>query len=252
MILFLTYHKVLPGVDPDGDFYSIQADQLEHQLELVKGAGFILAPPSELLSSSPAVSERNCVLSFDDGTRDHLEIVVPVLERHRCRALFFIPTAKLNRPGYVTEPELSRLCDGGHTMGSHSHEHRRLDRLPEEAVRGQLELSQQILTRLTGAAPLFFAPPGGFINPLVRRVALESGFRAIRTMRWGYNQRVDLAALECIPINRHTTDADFGRALAFRGRPLTYGTKEFIKRVIPSRAYESLRPLLFRLIGRSK
>ena len=113
-----------------------------------------------------------------------------------------------------------------------------------------MQLSHQIIGNLVGAPPVFFAPPGGYFNRRIRDIALESGIRVIRTMRWGYNQVPDLAALQCIPVNRHFTDEEFRRVLEFRRRSALYAAKEITKKIIPSRAYQSLRAGVFGRLGR--
>jgi len=258
MILFLTYHKVLTQAEESPEFYSITAEQLERHLELLQESGFRILPPPELLElsnccgrkavapeSSISNSRPVCVLSFDDGTVDHFETVLSVLARRKCRGLFFVPTHKLNRPGYLQTGQLSEICRAGHEIGSHGHEHRRLDRLPEEDIRVQLEISQQRLAAIVGAPVRFFAPVGGFITPLVRDIALESGARAIRTMRWGYNHHPSLSALECIPLNRHVREPEFRRILSGRRRRMIFTGKELAKKILPGRAYERLRKAFF-------
>ena len=68
----------------------------------------------------------------------------------------------------------------------------------------------------------------------------------MRTMRWGYNQKLDLMALETLPINRHTNERKFLRLLESRSMPLLYAGKEAVKRLVPLPAYERLRRLLFK------
>jgi peptidoglycan/xylan/chitin deacetylase (PgdA/CDA1 family) len=249
MILVLTYHKVLRGPDPESEFYTIQADHLERQLELLAQGGFRALAPEELLDLGPQ-SNPAYLLCFDDGTADHYEVVLPLLARRRCRAVFFVPTSKLDRPGYLASRQVAELSRAGQTIGAHSHEHRRLDWLGEEDIRVQMQLSHQIIENLVGAPPVFFAPVGGYFDRRVRDIALESGIRVIRTMRWGYNQIPDLAALQCIPLNRHFTDEEFRRVLEFRRRSALYAAKEITKKVIPSRTYQSLRAGMFSRLGR--
>jgi peptidoglycan/xylan/chitin deacetylase (PgdA/CDA1 family) len=245
MILVLTYHKVLRGPDPESKFYTLQAGQLERQLELLAQSGLRALSPENLVGSEP-LPQRAYFLSFDDGTADHCEVVLPVLARYGCRAVFFVPTAKLDRAGYLTSKQVTELSRAGQTIGLHSHEHRRMDRLGEEDIRAQMQRSHRIIGDLTGERPVFFAPPGGYMNRRIRDIALETGVRVIRTTRWGYNQKADVAALECIQVTRHFSEADFRRLLEFRRRSaVLYAAKEIIKKMIPSRAYESLRDMVF-------
>jgi len=251
MILVLTYHKVLREKESQAEFYSIRADQLERQLALLHQTGFSMLSPAQLLDSTEQF-ERACLLTFDDGTSDHWEVVQPLLARWNCKAVFFVLTAKLNRTGYLTEEQTRQLSQAGHTIGSHSHEHSRLDRLSEEDIRVQIEISHHKLASIVGSPPSFFAPPGGFISPMIQRVAIELGTRIIRTMRWGYNKRRDRTALECIPLNRYSTESEFRRVLDCRNVRVAYAAKQIAKKVVPDRLYESLRTAAFHALGRGK
>lgn len=240
MILILTYHKVLPDSARDAAFYTVRAGQLSQHIGLLAQNGFEGLSPEDLVDYRPR-SRPGYVLTFDDGTKDHVECVLPVLSRYKCRAVFFLPTAKLGRPGYMTLAQARELNQAGHTLGLHSHEHRRLDTLTEEDIRVQMELSQSILEPLIGRPALFFAPPGGFINGRVREMAKEAGVRVTRTMRWGYNRRPDFASLQCIPLNRYFSGDDFANVLKMRSVWAKYAAKQLVKKLLPLAMYEKLR-----------
>lgn len=244
MILVLTYHKVLRDAGPKPAFYTITGKHLEAQLEELARSGISPLSPEDLLAY-PARREPAYVLSFDDGTVDHYEVVLPLLTQYRLKAMFFVPTARLNRTGYLTSGQAAELSRVGHTLGLHGHEHRRLDRLQEEDIRVQMEASRRVLTELEGRPPVFFAPVGGYIDRRVQRLALEAGARVIRTMRWGYNRRLKPSAVECVPVNRFFTEKEFGRVLKFRNRSLDYALKQAAKKLIPGAAYERLRERVF-------
>ena len=249
MILVLTYHKVLRGPDPESELYTIKAEQLERQLELLAQSGVPALSPAQLAECEPP-SQPACLLSFDDGTADHYEVVLPLLTRYGYRGVFFVPTSKLDRPGYLLSKQVAEMSRAGQTIGLHSHVHQRLDGLGDEDIRAQMQRSRLIIGDLTGERPVFFAPPGGYVNRRVRDIALESGIRVIRTMRWGYNRNPDFADLECVPINRHFTEEEFRHVLKFRRLSATlYAAKEITKKVVPIRAYELLRGIVLRSSG---
>lgn len=244
MIRILTYHRVLDRADEgEPEFYSISATQLAHHLEVLHSRGWESVHLQDL---GNAALENKYVLTFDDGTSDHHEVVLPLLKKHGCRASFYIPTTKLNRPGYLTSAQVREMAVAGHEIGSHSHEHQRMDVLSEAEVRQQISKSQEILADITGAKPVTFVPPGGFMNECIRRVAAELGMRALRTMRWGYNQKLDLMALETVPINHYTDDKKFQKLLEPHAAPLLYVGKETLKKLMPLRQYEKLRRLAFK------
>ncbi len=252
MILCLTYHKILEasGSAGDVDFYSVTRDNLVSQIQATLAAGFT---PFDLTQTKPRIAsgDRQFILTFDDGTADHYEIVFPVLQELGLPGIFFVPTAKLNRPGYLTDAQVREMAQAGQTIGLHGHEHRRLDRTTDDEMRNQFQRSRDSLTRLTGEPPLFFAPPGGFMSEHVREVALGFGVRVIRTMQWGFNHPPDLTALETVPVNRHTKAPQFQRILQGKQPQILYFGKQAAKALVPARAYEKLRNLIFKLSRRN-
>lgn len=251
MILFLTYHKLCAGAGTGGrDFYTVTRDQLALHFQALAAAGRQCVPVSALREGA-ALPPNNFILSFDDGTADHFEMVLPLLRERGWTATFFVPTGKLNKPGHLTEVQVRELAQAGHTIGCHSHDHRRLDLATDDQMREQIGRSQQIIGNLIGGKPWLFAPVGGFMNEHVREVALGFGLEVIRTMRWGYNKTPDLTALETIPINRHTDAPKFQKILEARQTRYLYFGKQAMKALVPSRAYEKLRTLLFKLAGRN-
>lgn len=249
MIIILTFHRVLAGAQERPEFYTTQAADLEHKLDLLQSSGFKPLAPLDLFANGSQTS--GYLLTFDDGTRDHYDVVFPLLDRRKLKGIFFVPTAKIGREGYLTAEQISAMSRAGQIMGSHSHEHRRLDVLMEEDIRVQLEVAGGILDELTGRRPEFFAPPGGYMNRLVSELALESGARGIRTMKWGYNRRLDLTRIECVPVNRFMTEKEFQGVLRFRGMGVQYAAKQVSRKLIPSGSYEKARNAYFRMLGRN-
>ena len=242
-MLFLTYHKVQKaGVPGGGEFYTVTEPQLAAHLGTLAARKIRVGGVDDLLVGAPKPGV--CALTFDDGTADHFDVVLPALRESGVRAIFFPPTAKLDRPGYLTRPQIREIAAAGHTIGSHSHEHRRLDRMRDAEIREQLRTSIEILGELAGTPPRILAPPGGFLDERVKTIALDLGFRAIRTMRWGLNRDLDPCALECIPMSRFVTPARFVKMLDGGGLgwfKCLYLAKEILKLLVPMNLYARLR-----------
>ena len=248
MIHFLTYHKVSAGPDGDTDFYTVTRSQFSQHLQSLAANGFTPLQPAQLAEGTNP-SGKQFVLSFDDGTADHFEIVLPALQQFNLRGIFFVPTAKLNRSGYLTDTRVRELADAGQVIGCHSHEHKRLDTLGETKLLHQLRTSCEKLEQITGSPVWAFAPPGGFTNAAVRSGALRVGLKLIRTMRWGFNRRLDFTNLETIPVNRHTNERQFQKILEGKQPHLLYFGKQAAKALMPAQTYERLRGWIFK-IGR--
>jgi peptidoglycan/xylan/chitin deacetylase (PgdA/CDA1 family) len=65
-----------------------QLDWLENNFRIVSAEEFLSALNNGLKSSG----KPPCLLTFDDGTRDHLEIVLPILQRRSLSGVFFVLT----------------------------------------------------------------------------------------------------------------------------------------------------------------
>lgn len=245
-MLILTYHRITEAAP--ARFYENSVAQLRSHIDLLleeKRTPFAIR---SLGASEP--SEDSFILTFDDATSDHFALVAGVLEDYAIPGVFFVPTERLGGShGYLSEDEVRRLADKGHTIGCHSHEHRRMDTMDDGAQREQLEKSLEILDKLTGKQPLFFAPPGGFTNARLQANAQAMGLRALRTMQWGLNKPCRWMNLECLPANRGTNTRAVRRFLEGRNQFMArwfYSGKELLKKTIPMSAYARLRDRFLR------
>lgn len=242
-VFILTYHRLPAQSSRDPNFYDVSPADLSAHLDALWARGLAPLDPHEVPDGKPGY-----LLTFDDGTRDHFEVVRPILRARGERGVFFIPTAKIGGENRVTLGEVRALADEGHVVGCHSHEHIRLDQLSAEAVREQLTTALTQLREITGRDTHWFAPPGGFSSEAVRQVAAELGLRAVRTMQWGRNETLHLDGLECIPLNRSLTPKQLGNILDGRGLAwlkALYLGKQALKALLPMRAYQSTRAAIF-------
>lgn len=253
MILIFTYHRIIP-TQPGGHdavFYTITPRMFESQLQALRDEGFQFITPDLLRDGQ--LPAKPCLLTFDDGTQDHYDTVFPLLTEFRAPAIFFVCTAKLDRPGYLTRAQVRELAAAGHAIGCHAHQNRRLDVLSDEQLHQQIGESYRLITEITGIAPQYFAPPGGYSDGRVRAAAFAAGMDYVRTMRWGYNDQILPMALECIPVNRHITPAQFQDILHRRratAMAFMYQTKETAKLLLPKRMYEHVRQFVGAVVPR--
>ena len=247
-MLILTYHHICPEAAPEPrDFYTVDTARCRAHLEMLAAHGGQPGSVESLLAGTAA--PRDYLLTFDDGTSDHWDVVRPFLQTHGLHGAFFVPTEKIGRRGYLTAGQVGALAAAGHEIGCHSHAHRRLDMMSEAEIQAQLTEAVDRLATLTGTAPRLFAPPGGYTDARVRRIAAGLGLRAQRTMAWGLNQPPRLDALECLPINRRLSTERFGKILDGYGLgwlKSLYVGKQLLKRLLPMQAYARLRDQLLR------
>lgn len=240
MLLILVYHRVAPS--GDDDLYRIRADTLRKHLRLVSESNLHVVSPR-----CWPTRDRGVVFTFDDATIDHFDTVRPILQEFGVTGLFYVPTAKLGREGHLTADHVGQLYAENHAIGSHGHTHARLDTRPASMLRSELETSGAVIRGLTGQHPLHFAPPAGFYDAAVQRIARELGYGFFRTMRWGYNRRFDPMRMEVLPITGRWGDALLTAALRGKGEwflRTTHFSKAVLQRTVSPAVYDRLRGLV--------
>lgn len=99
----LTFHHVLPDVSrgfAPNRLLTITPAFLDQVIRRLRELGYAIISMDDAigrLANPPRSGERFAVLTFDDGLRDHLDHVLPVLERHRAPGTFYVTTGFVDR-----------------------------------------------------------------------------------------------------------------------------------------------------------
>lgn len=218
--------------------YKIQVDEFENQVKNVV----------QYCREHPEIEVE---FTFDDGGVSFLTLVAPVLEKYGLRGTFFISTAYLNTPLFLTMGQLRELVERGHRIGSHSHTHPQLTDLEEKSIVEEWKRSIEILKDFTSNDGITASIPNGDGNKLVMQKAAEVGIRVLYTS---------------IPTTRVTSLGNMqilGRYVVFQGMTvkdiMTMVTNRSRRRILYSRwlclwlvkkmlgnHYNSLKQLLFK------
>ena len=98
----LTYHGVLPArykvVDPALDGNVVSADSFRQQLRFLKNRYNLISPKEFLLwcETKHELPPRSVLLTSDDGLRNSLFDMLPILQEFECECLFFVTGASLS------------------------------------------------------------------------------------------------------------------------------------------------------------
>ena len=138
-------------------------------------------------------------LTFDDGTADFADMVVPVLARVGVPATLYVATDFVDRgrpfPHGGTPLSWPALRDavstGLVTVGSHTHTHALLDRLAPEHVADELDRSTKLIEDHLGLTPEHFAYPKALLGSETARAEVRARFRSAavagtRANRYGF------------------------------------------------------------------
>lgn len=221
-ITFLIYHRVGGGTDSDVDLAPVEFDrQLAHLAEhhrvlSLDDAVQQLAPaPVADWAAQPAAStsdEPAVVLTFDDGTDDFGEVVLPALERYDLPATLYVATRFIDdgapfpwgaRP--TTWHDLRDAFDTGLiTIGSHTHDHLLLDRLDPATLDDDLDRSVELIEDRLGIHPIHFAYPKALPGSAAAEIAVRRRFQtaALAASRVNRPGSTDLHRLWRTPVQR--------------------------------------------------
>ncbi len=132
--------------------------------------------------SSSGVPDRTIVLTFDDGSRSHLELVAPLLKEYGFRATFLV-TGYWTDSGeeHLSFADFGAIHEMGFEIGSHSFGHFNYSD-PELTQFITLDLGQleSELEEVGVPAPTTFAWPGDAFGPEARSILKARGFRFAR------------------------------------------------------------------------
>jgi peptidoglycan/xylan/chitin deacetylase (PgdA/CDA1 family) len=172
----LAYHSV-GGTASD---YVVPTAAFEQQLEWLASQGFrtiSLHDLAEWRGARGALPARAIILTFDDGKADALDVVLPLLRKHGMRATFFIITAQIGHPGFLTWDAVRALAAAGMEIGSHTRTHPRLPDLADAAAEEELKSSKATLQAELGRPVEALAYPYNSLRSHTVALVEAAGYR---------------------------------------------------------------------------
>ena len=219
----LTYHRV----GKTDDQYTVSEAQFCAQMSFLQTEGYTVEGFKELhhrLQSKQEFPDRYVVLTLDDGHSSAM-IAANCIAGYGFRATFFVTRDYcLEKLGFIRQRDLCELHQWGFSLGTHGATHRKLTKLPAEQCHYELAASRAWLEDLIGEFVYFTAVPGGFVNALVMRLALEEGYALVGTCNEWMNaparQLGSAVKINRVNIRRHFSIDAFRKII--EGNPSFY------------------------------
>jgi peptidoglycan/xylan/chitin deacetylase (PgdA/CDA1 family) len=204
-IVVLIYHQVGAG---SGLQLDLPTARFEDQMAELADAGSVttLDRALELLAAPEPPARDPVVVTFDDGPADFAATTLPILERHGIPVTMYLATAYLEeqRPfSYGASPMSwaamrDTLASGLVTVGSHTHTHALLDRIPEAQISQELSTSIALIEERLGVTPMHFAypksvPPTSAADRLVRAQFRSAALAGTKPNQYGSTDPFRLA-----------------------------------------------------------
>jgi peptidoglycan/xylan/chitin deacetylase (PgdA/CDA1 family) len=225
----LMYHSISPenGASPH-PYYTVNTteDVFRSHMHFLKKQGYSSVGLESLIGdSSFERTEKQVIITFDDGFRDFNSAAFPILRELGFTATVFLPTKFIGRasPGlrdkyHLSWEEVRMLADQGIEFGSHTSTHVHLvnvnvDRIPHELTESKKTIEDKIGRRVR-----FFSYPYGFpdhrkkFTAALRAMLIEAGYDCCVTTKIGsVNVGDDRYSLRRIPANSFD-DEEFFKA----------------------------------------
>ncbi len=143
-------------------------------------AVMVAALMAGVANAAPPKEPVQVVLTFDDGIKDHLTLVAPLLEAHGWRGVFSIVTDLVGTdPTCLTWDEVKELARRGHIIANHSRSHKSMTTLLNAGkvaeVREEIFGAQRIFKAKAGLEPRYFCPPYTDLDERTARICREAG-----------------------------------------------------------------------------
>ncbi|MEU7879607.1 polysaccharide deacetylase family protein [Microbispora bryophytorum] len=167
------------------------------------------------------------VLTFDDGTADHLA-VAKMLSRRGLKGTFYVSSGRLGKRGYLSVAALRAIAKQGHEIGGHTLQHPHLPEMFDAAQQTQICDDRRTLLKM-GFAVRSFAYPFGALDEASKRIAMSCGYNSARDINGLY--RPD--SCRACPVTETIPPADLAavRATSQTRLPRTARTlREFVTR----------------------
>jgi peptidoglycan/xylan/chitin deacetylase (PgdA/CDA1 family) len=215
-VTILCYHSVtrqLETIPDDPHKLHLQIDSFLHHLDYLQ-AHYRIVSLSEFVKArreNIALPSDLAILTFDDGVRNFLTVVAPILLERKIPATSFIVTGESftqetstlgeqwtpkDNCSYLSWSEVCQLADQGVEFGSHTSNHLALPDIPPARARGELEESLKTLQSYLGPNSFPLSYPHGRTSEGISRLSQSIGYSCAVTTKLGQNDaECDLFAL---------------------------------------------------------
>ncbi|MDT0275439.1 polysaccharide deacetylase family protein [Blastococcus goldschmidtiae] len=122
--------------------------------------------------------DRPVLLTFDDGSATHYSVALPVLTEFGFPAAFFPMTVVLGKPDWLSHDQVRDLDRAGMSIGAHSWDHQRVDRLAGDDWAVQLDRPRAELAEILGHPVDTLAYPHGVWSAEALPRVEAAGYRA--------------------------------------------------------------------------
>ena len=196
----LVYHSFGPALSQKESLsqahYRVTTKDFEAQMKYLFDNGYhpisFVTYVNSLINKTK-LPDKAIVLSFDDGWKTQYQYAVPILEKYKFTATFFIITSYVdnNYQAYVNWNNLKDLVANNFDIESHTKTHQILTRLTPLKLVDELSSSKKTLEDKLGIKVTTLAYPNYMQNKIVRNAVKNAGYLGARAGWSTFNNSID-------------------------------------------------------------
>ena len=186
----LMYHHVSPA--EEGNAVNVTPERFRAQMDFIKKHGYEVITSYEYarIMGGPKKnqSQKQVLLTFDDGYDNNYNYAYPVLKDHGFPAVIFVVVNKLGRKGYLTSAQVKEMQNNGIVIASHTLNEKYAPALSRARLVQELCGSKEKLEKITGWPVEFFAYCSGGYNIQAQKILKDAGYLIAFTTNRGYDK----------------------------------------------------------------
>lgn len=192
----LMYHRFIEDESEKGIHGTwIRTEMFEKHLRLLKRLGYESLTFRDFADKGfihrLQYGKKYFMITADDGYRDNLTRMLPLLQKYGFKATVYVvsdethnrwdtehPTHPDTKVPLLTPDEIKALdASGAVEIGGHTLSHAKLDQLPPEEQKREIEQNKRDLESILGHPMLSFAYPFGYLNESAKQAAQAAGYQ---------------------------------------------------------------------------
>lgn len=130
-------------------------------------------------------NDGGLIITFDDGCKSNINIVLPLLLEYKSKATFFIVVDFIGKKGYMNWSDIKALSSEGMEIGSHSMCHSDFSQLDHKSAIKELKNSKAEIENKIGVPVKSFSFPFGFASNKHFSLAKNVGYEYVMGSRHG-------------------------------------------------------------------
>ena len=188
----LTYHSV-GDVEQNlfNNIYKIDKNLFKDHMMVVKKLFNKNIKDLERIKITEPVLRPVLNITFDDGYKDNLSIVAPIMNALNLPFTVFVITdfLKKEHKNFLNNEDLKELSALPNvSIGSHSKSHSNLTRLNENEIIDELKESKSCIEDIIGKKVTMFSYPHGGVNEAVRDLVESCGYKVAANSHFDTNK----------------------------------------------------------------